>query len=411
VVIDSTVPVVVLYRPGDAAVAIARSLGRLGVPLHLVAQEGAPSPDWWSRHWAERVKWDFSRPEQESVSFLLDLGATIRARHGTRAILLTLADWIAIFIERNSDALREQFLFPQPERPVIRALLNKWEMHSLARDHDIPTPAAAHPTTSDEIDEFVARTGFPIVMKAAERFVAGRPPTKILHSRQQLMDALGDLDRGSAGWNVVLQEYIPGDVDTVWMCNGYFGADPGRAVTFTGRKLRQLPAGIATLAVCSPNGTVAAQTQRFMRGVGYRGCVGIGWRYDDRDGLYKLLDVNARVSGVFRLFEGTNEMDVARLCYLDLTGQELPATELRPGRRWMREEDFSVAAASVRSGQLTVRGWARSIRGVRERHWLVVDDPLPFFARSHDALRRRVRRNHEPVAAGRARERRRASSS
>src|SRR5918995_2976728 len=50
--------------------------------------------------------------------------------------------------------------------------------------------------------------------------------------------------------------------------------------------------------------------------------------------LYKLLDVNARVSGVFRLFEGTNQMDVARVCYPDLTGQEVPVTALRPRRKW-----------------------------------------------------------------------------
>jgi predicted ATP-grasp superfamily ATP-dependent carboligase len=175
------------------------------------------------------------------------------------------------------------------------------------------------------------------------------------------------------------------------MCNGYFGADPTRDVTFTGQKLRQQPAGIATLAICSPNATVGSQTSRFMRGVGYRGCVGIGWRYDERDGLYKLLDVNARVSGVFRLFEGTDQMDVVRLCYLDLTGQRAPATALRPGRRWIREEDISVAAAGVRSGQLTMRGWTRSMRGVRERHWLAVDDPLPVLARFRDALRRRAK--------------------
>ena len=76
-----------------------------------------------------------------------------------------------------------------------------------------------------------------------------------------------------------------------------------------------------------------------MEAVGYRGCVGIGYRYDSRDGLYKLLDVNARVSGLFRLFAGTNDMDVVRVCYLDLTGQDVPATALQPGRKWMLEDD------------------------------------------------------------------------
>jgi D-aspartate ligase len=393
-VIDSRAPVVVIYRPGHAAVSIARTLGRLGIPVYLVAQEGVSNPGWCSRYWADRITWDFSRSEEESVAFLLDVGATIRADHGTPAILLTLADWVAIFIERNGDTLREQFVFPQPERPVIRALLNKWDMTLLAKEHDIPTPAAAHPASFDEIDEFLARTDYPIVMKAADGYLADPPPTKLIHSRRQLTEELGDRDDGRGRLNVVLQEYIPGGVDSVWMCNGYFGADPDLTVAFTGKKLRQVSAGgIASLAVCLPNETVEAQTRRLMRGVGYRGCVGIGWRYDKRDGLYKLLDVNARVSGVFRLFEGTNQMDVVRICYLDLTGQEVPVTALRPRRKWMLEDDFRVAATSFRSGQLTLTEWVRSIRGVCEWHWLAVDDPLPALARLRDALRHRVRRN------------------
>jgi D-aspartate ligase len=392
-VIDSSVPVVVIYRGGYGAVAIARTLGRLGVPVYLVAQEGLPNPGWWSRYWANRITWDFSRAEHESVSFLLDVGARIRADRDAPAILLTLADWVAIFIERNRGALREQFVFPQPEQPVIGALLNKWEMNVLANAHDIPTPAAAHPASLGEIDEFLARTDFPIVMKAADRYAGDPPDTKMIHSRQQLTDAIGDRDVGEEPMNIVLQEYIPGDVDTVWMCNGYFGADQDRDVTFTGKKLRQVSAaGIASLAVCLPNDTVGAQTQRFMRGVGYRGCVGIGWRYDKRDGLYKLLDVNARVSGVFRLFEGTSQMDVVRICYLDMTGQDVPTTTLRPMRKWLLEDDFAVAAAGVREGQLTVAEWARSLRGTQEWHWLALDDPLPFAARVRDTLHRPIRR-------------------
>lgn len=386
--IDSRVPVVVIYRGGHAAVSIARSLGRLGVPVYLIAQEGLPNPGWWSRYWANKITWDFSRSEDDSVSFLLDVGAKIRSSHGMPALLFTLADWVAIFIERNSGALRKQYVFPQPERPVIGALLNKWEMHLLAKEHDIPTPAAVHPASWQEIDEFIAKTGFPIVMKAADRFVVNPPETKIIHARRQLTDEIGD--RGSvvvAPSNIVLQEYIPGDIETVWMCNGYFGTDPDRDLIFTGRKLRQVSAaGIASLAVCLPNDTVGGQTRRFMRGVGYRGCVGIGWRYDERDGLYKLLDVNARVSGVFRLFEGTKHMDVVRACYLDLTGQDVPVTTLRPNRKWMLEDDFRVAATGIRDGQLTVAEWVRSVRGTQEWHWLAGDDPLPFLVRLRDTL-------------------------
>ena len=376
--IDPSVPVV-SFCGGYPDVSIARSLGRLGVPMYLVAQKGMRTPVWSSRYWVKRTRWDFWSPEEQSVAFLLDVGATLRAAHGTRAILLTTSDWVAIFIERNSHLLQEQFLFPQPVRPVIRTLLNKWEMHLLAMEHHIPTPNTAYPALRADIDEFLETSSFPIVMKGADRY--SRDPTSrkiFINSRQELMEAV-DRKAGHASLNVVLQEYIPGDADS-WLCDGYFAPNREHTVTFTGKKLRQTHSlGIATLGICLPNETVATQTRRLMEGVGFRGCVDIDFRYDSRDGLYKVLDVNARVGGAFRLFAGTNEMDVVRVCYLDLTGQHVPETALQPGRKWMLEDDVVSAVRAIRSGRLSVAGWIKSIRDVQELQWFAKDDPVPFL--------------------------------
>jgi D-aspartate ligase len=377
-VIDASTPVVVIFRGGYGALSIARTLGRWGVPVYLVAQEGVPTPVWSSRYWVERSRWDFSRPEDESVEFLLELGQRTSSRHGKRALLLTLADWIAIFIERHRDRLAEQLRFPQPEHPIIHELLNKWGMHQLAREHGIPTPTTVFPASLDEAERFLEDTGTPIVMKPADPYLADLPPTKVIRSRQELLDHLGPRVDRHASLNVVLQEFVPGEVDSVWMCNGYFGERGTQPLTFTGTKLRQVSAaGVASLAVCIPNETVASQTRHFMEAVGYRGCVGIGYRYDRRDGLYKLLDVNARVSGVFRLFAGTNEIDVVRACYLDMTGQDVPPSALQPGRKWMLEDDLGAALSAIRGRQLTTSDWMRSLRGVKELHWLASDDPVP----------------------------------
>jgi predicted ATP-grasp superfamily ATP-dependent carboligase len=376
--IDTSVPVAVIDRDGYEGISIARTLGRLGVPMYLVGQEGLSTPGWSSRYWAKKVRWDFSLPEEESVAFLLEFGSIIHANHGTRAILFTQKDWIAIFLERNSKLLQERFLFPQPVRATIRSLLNKWDLHLLAQEHGMPTPATACPASPDDASEFLESAGLPIVMKGADQYVGDRTRTTMIHSRQQLMDELRYREAAGEPLNVVLQEYIPGDVDTVWMCNGYFAPAPHQNVIFTGRKLEQLWAtGIASLAICLPNETVATETQRFMEAVGYRGCVGVGYRYDRRDGLYKVLDVSPRVSGVFRLFVGTNDVDVVRACYLDLTGQKLPVTALQPGRKWMLEDRvFWPQTTGLRSGRLRIAVWIGSVRGVRELHWCAADDPV-----------------------------------
>jgi D-aspartate ligase len=388
--LKTSVPVLVIYRGGYGAVAIARTLGRLGVPVYLLAQESMSTPVSSSRYWVEKLRWDFARPESDSVAFLLDLGRRLQNDHGARPILLTLADWVAIFIERNGDVLQQQFVFPRAERPVIRCLANKWEMHLLANDHSIPTPTTICPGSRADVEEFLESQVFPVVLKPADPFLPHAPAKAIFGSRRDLMEEV-DREEARGAFNFVLQEYIPGSAESVWMCNGYFGPDPGRTVTLTGKKLRQVTStGIASLAICLPNETVKEQTRALMEGVGYRGCVGIGYRHDERDGLYKLLDVNARVSGIFRLFSGTNEMDVVRICYLDLTDQPLPGTALRPGRKWMLEDDIPAALAEVRNRHLTVRQWLESMRGVRETHWFARDDPVPLVAWLRGGIQRRA---------------------
>jgi D-aspartate ligase len=377
---DNRAPVLVIQRDGYGDVAIARTLGRLGVPVYLLAHEGMATPAYYSRYWAGKSLWDFSKPENESISRILDAGRAIQADHGERPILLTMADWVAILIERHGDALEPQFVFPRAAQPVIRSLANKWEMHLLANEHGVPTPTTIRPGSRSDVEEFLEAATFPIVLKPADPYLPHAPSKQIIDSRQELMDEI-DREMDSGSLNFVLQEYIPGDAESVWMCNGYFGPEPERTVVLTGKKLRQVSStGVASLAICLPNDTVAMQTRSLMEGVGYRGCVGIGYRYDSRDGLYKLLDVNARVSAVFRLFRGSNDMDVVRICYLDLTNQTLPETTLRAGRKWMLEDDVIAAFTAVRKGRLTLAQWLSSVRGVQELHWFAADDPMPLIS-------------------------------
>ena len=60
--------------------------------------------------------------------------------------------------------------------------------------------------------------------------------------------------------NLMLQEYIPGGDDSIWMFNGYFDANSDCLAGFTGRKLRQTPpyTGVTSLGVCLPNDVVRA---------------------------------------------------------------------------------------------------------------------------------------------------------
>ena len=378
--IDTKTPVVVLYRGEAAALGSARTLGRLGVPVYLVAPRGSlrsqPSRNSGverSKYWRERFFYDDASPAA-LLTFLLEV-----AQHlGGKPILITHADSAAIFIEQHADALAERYVFSRGPAPIKERLSNKWGMSVLAREHGIPTPHTAFPKTKTEVLDFLRSASMPIVMKTAVSSLSSHVAKKaILHTPEEVL-AKWESDAAQGSPNLILQEYIPGDATSVWMCNAYFTNDSRCLAVFTGRKLRQVnDTGVASLAICAKNDDVADTTRRFMKAVGYTGPVGIGYRYDARDGKYKLLDVNVRVSLVFRLFASPNGADVVRVCYLDLTGQSVPDSTLEEGRKWMLEDDIPSAYRSMKEGKLRLGRWIASLYGVRELHWFAPDDLAP----------------------------------
>src|SRR5216683_4807846 len=120
--------------------------------------------------------------------------------------------------------------------------------------------------------------------------------------------------------------------DTGWIFNGYFNRKSECLIGFTGKKIRQCPVhtGSTSLGICLANEEVENTTKRFMKSIGYRGILDIGYRYDARDGTFKVLDVNPRIGATFRLFVDANGMDVVRALYLDLTEQPVPSGTTLP---------------------------------------------------------------------------------
>ena len=109
-----------------------------------------------------------------------------------------------------------------------------------------------------------------------------------------------------------------------------------------------------------------------------------------------MLDVNPRIGATFRLFVGPNGMDVARALYLDLTEQPVPTATISPGRKWIAEDlDLVSCYRYHREGQLTLRGWVHSLRGINEAAYLAKDDLLPLLplclSRGAELVRRLLR--------------------
>jgi D-aspartate ligase len=377
-VFDSSTPVLVVRCSRPGGLAVTRTLGRLGVPVfHLDAHRTAPA--FYSRYSHGRFHWDLeAHSPQESLRFLASVAETI----GRRAILIPTSDGTALFAARHAVALEEHFELCCPTAELAGALVDKHRMQVLASAAGIPIALTTFPRSLAEALTQMDHIGLPLLFKG----VTGRSlaPTGgrrmfLVETREQ-MAALYRAHRPER--NLMLQQYIPGGEDGNWMFNGYFDRAGQCRIGFTGRKLRQYPAycGLTTLGVLADNPTVRDLAVDFLTGIGYQGPVDMDFRFDGRDGTYKLLDVNPRMGATFRLFVDGNGNDVVRAMYLDMTGQDIRAAAPCYGRKLLIEDcDLVSSARYFLDGQLSLREWFRSRRGVDERGIFAADDPVPAF--------------------------------
>ncbi len=375
---DSSTPAVVLVSHHHVGIGIARSLGRLGVEVYGIDGDRF-SPIFYSKYCRGRFIWDVNRaPENESLEFLRDVSRRI----GRRALLIPTSDVGAMFVDEHADQLADAYIFPIRDPALCRSLCNKKEMYYLARKWNVDTPETAFPQSREDVVRYLESARFPILLKPIYNLVRGVKPwrMKIVNSKRELLEGYAAVE-DPLNPNVMLQEYIPGGDEMTWTFNGYFDRRGDCPVVFTGRKLRNFPAyfGQASLAVCQQNDHVEQTTLAFMRNIGYRGPLDLGYRYDARDGRYKINDINPRIGAMFRLFVGDNGMDVVRALYQDMTGQPVLRARAPQGRKWIVEDvDFISSVRYWRDGKLGIREWLRSFRGVKELTFLAADDPLPF---------------------------------
>lgn len=380
--VDRSVPGLIVkigaYPLHHGGVGAIRSLGRLGVPMYAVTEDRF-TPAALSRYLRGRFVWPTTGREEPDrlVTGLLRIGRRI----GRPTLLLPTDEEAAVLIAEHADALAGSFLFPRAAPGLPRRLASKQGLHELCAAHGVPSPAAVFPGSYADIEAYAGRAHFPVVAKNREAFVRRKRPAVAGTTRIGGPDQLLDLARD---WGprpgVILQEYLPREQAEDWIVHACFGADRAPLALFTGVKVRSWPphAGMTACAYVVDNPELATMSAKFVDRIGFTGIADLDWRFDRRDGRYKLLDFNPRMGAQFRLFENAAGVDVVRAQHLELTGRTVPEGAQRAGRRFVVENvDLPARLAYRRSGPRLPHAPARA--SGTELAWFAGDDPLPFL--------------------------------
>ncbi len=291
-------------------------------------------------------------------------------------------DWnkvVADFVERGSG----RFVSVVPPSVALDMLQNKARLAVLLQRLGVPMPWTRMIGSRDDIGELPVSSPTFYFLKPtdSQSFLAhfgtkGLRVSSVEEAKRRLDEVV------AAGMSVVLQEYIPGSFAEHYFIDGYVDRAGVIKALFSRRRLRIYPRdfGNSTSMVSVPLAEVpgAIETvRRVLAEVKYRGIFSAEFKRDARDGLFKLIEVNAR-PWWFVDFAVRCGVDVCRMAYDDALGREVPPVEnYKVGVSCIYPYyDFHAAQPLVKTGQLNWGRWIAEVIPALQPVgcW---DDPLP----------------------------------
>jgi D-aspartate ligase len=355
---------------------IVRSLGRHNIPICVIDDERSIAR--FSKYATHSVKVPDLLDERRAIEALLETGRRLKL---DRWVLFPTRDETVAALSRHRAELEEIFRVPTPGWSTIEQAWDKRQTYRLARELGIPTPRTCYAESVADLSSL--DLSFPIAIKPAIKehfFYATKAKAWRADNQEELESLFSRAAKqvGAAG-EVILQELIPGDGQQQFAYCAFFKA--GRSVgSMVVRRTRQHPPEFgraSTFVETTDVELLETMSERFLRSVDYYGLVEMEYKLDLRDGLYKLLDVNARTWGYHTLGFKAG-VDFPYLLFADQLELDTEEQRGQPGISWIRLlTDFPTAVSQLFTGTLGWREYLRSLRRAGVEAVFSLEDPLP----------------------------------
>jgi D-aspartate ligase len=369
-------------KPGGAlvlstsytALGVVRSLGRNGIPVWIM--DDKRSPTGYSRY-IQRKFPVYVEDETRQLELLVDLAKRYDLFEWA---LFPDGDKGASFIARNYETLREYFKLTTPPWNVLQWSVDKRLTYQLAAEAGVVFPRTYFPENRSEIEQLEGN--FPMIVKPTHHqgrdlFSTGRAWRA--NNRNELL-TLYDMANGLAGSSIIaVQEMILG-VSGFQFSYGALCED-GKVladVSVERKRLAPPDCGVSSFVESIDKPEIEEPAKRWLEKNHYTGLVELDFMYDQRDGLYKLLDVNARAWGWIGMCPIAG-VDFPFLMWKLVQGEKVEPVRGRAAVRWIRTtNDIESALHGLWNGSLALRDYLSSLKGVNHEVY-AWDDPKPAY--------------------------------
>lgn len=367
-------PGAIILGGAHGSLALARSLGRRGIPVWFVTNDHPIAR--FSRYVSRSLVWPGPR-DCNAAKFLLELA---RYHNLEGWVLFASGDAEVCFVAQHYDDLASVFRVTTPPWSVTRYAGDKHLTYQQAESAGVSYPKSYHPRDRKDVASLAFQ--FPMILKPSAREQANAftlAKAWKADSREELLscyDAAAALVGHDA---IVLQEYIPGTGTNQFSYAAVWSH--GKPVaSLVARRVRQYPIDFgftSTFVEVLDNPDVEAAAVRFLGSLGYDGIAELEFKFDERDGSYKLLDFNAR-AWTWLALGAKAGVDFPYLLWQVATGEKPAECQAKIGATWMYlSRDIVSAIQNIAAGRISFSDYLSSLRLPMALAAFAVDDPLP----------------------------------
>lgn len=222
---------------------------------------------------------------------------------GKKLLLVPCGDNYIKLLVRNQEKLRGIYEFECIDEELLMRLSMKESFYQVCTEHGFSFPKTVT-CTFESHEDIQLPFDFPVIVKPSNSVAYWncRFPHKkkvfIADTQEDLKAILTAIYSSSYKDHLILQEYIPGDDSNMRVMNCYSGRDKKVKLIALGNAILEehSPEGIGSYAaiINSQDEALNAMIKDFLEGIGYVGFANFDMKYDQRDGTYKLFEMNLR---------------------------------------------------------------------------------------------------------------------
>ena len=339
-------------------VGVTRILGRDKIPLYTICDKA---------DFVRASRW-YREPPVRAVNLRPDeLPIFLRSLPLERAVLMPCTDdWLRA-VSSLPDSLAHRFPASIAQPDVIQSMVDKWRFAQLLEIVGTPHPNTLLVSSRDHLESLDDKCFATKILKPLSSVEFARKHSVkgyLVGSRAEAMTRSAGID-----FPILLQDFIPGPPTASFFVEGFVDQNTRICAVLARQRLRMYPPklGNSTFSKTVPLNQVAEAVKSIedlVRAVSYRGIFSAEFKYDRRDGHFKLLEINARPWWYVE-FAARCGMDLCQLAYLDALDLPVePIHEYQTGRRCVLLcNDLKAYLGTRRGCGLSPLSWIRSWAG------------------------------------------------